>query len=96
MLKNRDSHIAVHAECEYDGVKDMAHVGISVRDAYGKSIDEIMELFDENFLSPFQCGNSFPSPKTNPVSHIKLLTIYATKSKIMQWVFCAQILFFEN
>ena len=45
-LKSRDSSISIHADCEHAGIATTAHVGISLRDAYGKSIDEILELFD--------------------------------------------------
>jgi len=45
-LKSRDAHIAVHADCEHDGIKKKAYVGIDLKDARGKSIEEILELFD--------------------------------------------------
>jgi len=45
-LIDDNSLITVHADCEHDGVKTTAHVGIRIREARGKSISEIIELFD--------------------------------------------------
>jgi len=45
-LKSRDAHISVHADCEHAGIKTTVHVGLPLRQLHGKTVVEIMDLFD--------------------------------------------------
>ena|SRR5437868_15424998 len=53
--RTRNPHIAVHADCTYDGISNVAHVGLTLRETDGKSIVEIWELFDKEVDEYIQC-----------------------------------------
>ena len=47
-MREYNPHVSVHVDCEHAGVEDTLHVGLSLYEMDGKTIDEIMELFDKD------------------------------------------------
>ena len=54
-LNGDQSLITVHADCEHAGFKTAAHVGVYLRDARGKTVDDILELFDRQVDEYIAC-----------------------------------------
>ena len=54
-LNGNNSLITVHADCEHEGTKATAHVGIYLKDAKGKPLDEILDLFDRQVDQYIAC-----------------------------------------
>ncbi len=54
-LKEDHSLIMARADCEHDGFKTTANVAIHLKDAKGKSVPEIFELFDQKVDAFIAC-----------------------------------------
>jgi hypothetical protein len=45
-LRGDQSLISVHADCERDGIKKIAHVGVTLKETRGRTIKDIFDILD--------------------------------------------------
>lgn len=53
--RDRNASISVHADCEHAGVLTVAHVGLSLIEMDGKTMEEIYGLFDKEVDRYIEC-----------------------------------------
>lgn len=53
--RDRNASISVHADCEHAGVSAVAHVGLSLFEMDGKTLEEIYELLDTEVDKYISC-----------------------------------------
>jgi hypothetical protein len=72
-----NAHITVHADCEHEGIKTVAHVGVDLKDIWGKSIAEIIEIFDREVDEYIACR-----VRNRPLGSRRCLTPYNSQLSI--------------
>jgi hypothetical protein len=70
-MKGDNSMIKVHADCEHEGIKGTAHVWIDVREARGRTIDQIFELLDAKVDQYIACRAAVGQWGASPVGKVE-------------------------
>ena len=54
-VEDDNTHIAVHADCEFNGIKSVAYIGIYVKDVASITIEEVFESLDKEVDAYIAC-----------------------------------------